>query len=232
MSKKLYEETDIQSIANSIREKNGLTTTYKVSEMAQAIKDIPSGSSGSDDSVLNSLIDGSATTVSSTATQVRSRAFYRLSSLTSIDFPEVIKIGDNAFTQCTALTSVNLPKTQEIRTYAFQLCSKLTYISLPKVTTIHISCFQDCSQLSTVDLGAIELFNSAAFKSCTALNTLIIRSSDVCILSAANVFSDTPLASGTGAIYVPDDLVDSYKSATNWSTFADLIKPLSEYTGE
>lgn len=30
------------------------------------------------------------------------------------------------------------------------------------------------------------------------------------------------------SIYVPDDLVNSYKTATNWSTYADLIKPISE----
>ncbi len=38
--KKLYEETDIQAVADAIREKNGSTDTYKVSEMAQAIRDI------------------------------------------------------------------------------------------------------------------------------------------------------------------------------------------------
>jgi len=31
-------------------------------------------------------------------------------------------------------------------------------------------------------------------------------------------------------IYVPDESVDAYKSATNWSTYASRIKPLSEYT--
>ena len=40
---KLYEENDIQNIANAIRGKNGSTDTYKVSEMASAINDIPSG---------------------------------------------------------------------------------------------------------------------------------------------------------------------------------------------
>lgn len=37
---KLYEETDIQNIANAIREKAGTTDTFKVSEMANAISDI------------------------------------------------------------------------------------------------------------------------------------------------------------------------------------------------
>ena len=30
-------------------------------------------------------------------------------------------------------------------------------------------------------------------------------------------------------IYVPDDLVENYKTATNWSVYASQIKPLSEY---
>lgn len=37
---KLYEETDIQNIANAIREKTKSTDTYKVSEMANAISEI------------------------------------------------------------------------------------------------------------------------------------------------------------------------------------------------
>lgn len=45
MSKKLYEESSIQDIANAIRSKNGSTSTYKVSEMAGAINDISVGSS-------------------------------------------------------------------------------------------------------------------------------------------------------------------------------------------
>lgn len=43
MAQKLYEETNIQAIANAIRAKNGLTTTYKTSEMAGAIEAIQTG---------------------------------------------------------------------------------------------------------------------------------------------------------------------------------------------
>lgn len=41
MSKKLYEESNIQSIANAIREKNGTENSYRVSDMADAILDLP-----------------------------------------------------------------------------------------------------------------------------------------------------------------------------------------------
>ena len=43
MSNKLYEENDVQAIANAIRSKNGSSDTYMVSEMAQAVLDIPQG---------------------------------------------------------------------------------------------------------------------------------------------------------------------------------------------
>ena len=45
MAQKLYEESNIQAIANAIRSKNGLTTTYKTSEMAAAITAIEGGGS-------------------------------------------------------------------------------------------------------------------------------------------------------------------------------------------
>lgn len=43
MAQKLYEESNIQAIANAIREKNGATDAYLVSEMAAAIAAIEGG---------------------------------------------------------------------------------------------------------------------------------------------------------------------------------------------
>lgn len=44
MANKLYEETEIRAIAAAIREKSGSTATYKVSDMASAVREIPTGS--------------------------------------------------------------------------------------------------------------------------------------------------------------------------------------------
>ena len=44
MANKLYEETHIQAIASAIREKNGGTDTYKISEMAEAVRSLQIGS--------------------------------------------------------------------------------------------------------------------------------------------------------------------------------------------
>lgn len=48
MAKKLYEEANIQAIADAIREKNGLTETYRTADMAQAILAMDAGGSSAD----------------------------------------------------------------------------------------------------------------------------------------------------------------------------------------
>ena len=48
MAKKLYEESSVSDIAAAIREKNGSSTTYNISEMGPAIRDIPTSSTSGD----------------------------------------------------------------------------------------------------------------------------------------------------------------------------------------
>ena len=67
-----------------------------------------------------------------------------------------------------------------------------------------------------------------SFNGLTALEKLIIRTPSVCSLANASALARTKIESGTGYIYVPDNLVDSYKTATNWSAYAAQIKPISE----
>lgn len=68
----------------------------------------------------------------------------------------------------------------------------------------------------------------SAFYHCKALQTIIIEAITPPTL-CGNVFTDTPIASKTGTIYVPDASVDTYKAASGWANYADIIKPLSEY---
>lgn len=39
----------------------------------------------------------------------------------------------------------------------------------------------------------------------------------------------TPIRQGTGYIYVPFTLVEAYKAADNWSTFANQIRAIEDY---
>ena len=89
--------------------------------------------------------------------------------------------------------------------------------------------FYRCSALTTADFPAVTSVGENAFKSCSKLTTLILRSGTMVTLSNMNAFSSTPIASGTGYIYVPAALVDSYKAASNWSTYANQIRAIEDY---
>lgn len=80
----------------------------------------------------------------------------------------------------------------------------------------------DCPNLT----GSIA---SDAFALTTALTTFILRNNMVPTLAGA-AFANGAIASGTGYIYVPAALIDSYKTATNWSTYAAQFRALEDYT--
>jgi len=85
--------------------------------------------------------------------------------------------------------------------------------------------------------GALDLYNGC-FRACTNLKNIIIRSpyypSGHSIQSGAFVTSSNndETTSSIENIYVPDSLVDDYKSETKFASVVGLIKPLSEYVAQ
>lgn len=186
-------------------------------------------SSGADTSVVGGIIDGTAVTVfSDTATSIRSYCFYGLDSLESIDLPEATSMEQRAFYNCSGLAYVNLPKTTNVHDYAFRNCTSLEEINLPSVTKMYTYAFQGCTALRKVDLSKVTTMSYYNFQNCSALEALIIRTNSVCTVESGN-FNGSGIANGTGYIYVPSSLVDSYKTATNWVTYADQIRAIEDY---
>lgn len=105
------------------------------------------------------------------------------------------------------------------------------------VKTIRACAFRECKSLVLVDIPNVKTivgdnWDANAFQNCSALKCLILRNEEtICSLSHTGALSSTPIkAGGTGYIYVPSALVDSYKAATNWSTYADQFRALEDYT--
>ena len=141
------------------------------------------------------------------------------------------EIGQYAFSYCSNLTSVDFPATTSIGESAFRDCSKLTSANFPAVTSIRGSAFSSCSNLTSVDFQAATSIGGNAFYNCSNLTSLILRKSDsICTLANTNAFNITPIKSGTGYIYVPRALMDTYKAASNWSTYAAQFRALEDYT--
>lgn len=170
------------------------------------------------------------TLLSTEITKVRNYALIGRKSLIAIDLPECTNVGDYAFSSCTSLENVNLPKCTNVNEYAFSSCEKLQNVNIPKCTRIENSTFQFCKSLKKIDLNVVERIADSAFWGCELLECIkILNTETVCVLTSKYALSDTKIKSGNGYIYVPDKLLEQYKTATNWSAFANQIKPLSEY---
>ena len=87
--------------------------------------------------------------------------------------------------------------------------------------------FRDCSNLTSVGIHNATSIGQVAFSGCSSLTTIYVgtNTSTVCTLSNTSAFNN---CTNLTNIYVPASLVDSYKSATNWSNYADKIKATPE----
>ena len=79
---------------------------------------------------MNSIIDGSVTSIKSNAKNIRSYAFYQSKNILDSTFPLVEKIGTYAFGGCSNLTSIDLSSVAEIGAFAFNDCSNLRTVIL------------------------------------------------------------------------------------------------------
>ena len=113
--------------------------------------------------------------------------------------------------------------------YGLAGCTKLTSVVLPAVRTTDGNSMNGCSELTKADFSNLKTIRYSTFYSNKKLVTLIIRTQAVAHLEKTSAFKDTPIESGTGYVYVPSALVNSYKSATNWSTYADQIRAIEDY---
>lgn len=176
-------------------------------------------------------------------TSIGSRAFYYCKGLDSAYFPAATIVNSSAFYSCSALESVYFPVLVDISSGGFTGCSMLKSADFPLVTNIGSSAFSNCARLHTADFSRATNIGATAFSGCNSLTSLVLRGETLCALSNTSAFNNcyhilgktnstyNPSGAKDGYIYVPDALVDSYKAATNWSTYADQIKPLSEYAG-
>lgn len=100
------------------------------------------------------------------------------------------------------------------------------------MTSIGYEGLYNFKKLTTVDLLSATRLEDRVFFECKQLTALILRSGTVCTATGSSMLSRTPIAGygGTGYIYVPRALVDTYKVATNWSTYAAQFRALEDYT--
>ena len=216
-----------------------------------------SGGGGSDKAA--SIVDGSVTEITAEdlagATRIRPYAFYHWSELKGIEIPDsVTEIGDQAFFECRGLTEIVIPgSVTSIGQQAFCYCTELTSAILDNgVTTIGFLAFQNCTKLTSIVLpDSMLVIGKSAFSGATGLVSVVIGKNVTTIASSAfnyclklkridcSSHTTVPTLSSTDPfkdthstlqIKVPANLIDTWKSAENWSNYADKI--VTEFTNE
>ena len=170
-------------------------------------------------------------------TSIRQCAFETCRELTTVGNPTVRTIAERAFQYCSNLTSIEITCTDLLQTYcgsAFRYCTNLL------TATIHFSnrqsgnvsfganyAFANNTKLQTVIFDyqhATKQLDIRANWMCygsSALRNLVLKSPNMAILTngagstAWGGIYDNPTES---KIYVPQALISTYQTATNWST--------------
>ena len=89
--------------------------------------------------------------------------------------------------------------------------------------------FKEYSKLEKVILnGTVKLQGNKMFQNTPLLKTIIFGNSTIVTGSmGADSFDNSAIATGVGYIYVPIDLVDSYKALQTFSDYSSQIKPIN-----
>ena len=161
-------------------------------------------------------------------------AFWSCYSLASISIPNCSYIDNGAFSICSSLSYISpMPNCSYIGSYAFAYCYSLTSISISNCSYIGSNAFYYCSNLLSIYIPNCSYIGSSAFYSCSKLSAIYMLSKAVPTLSNANAFYSTPISNSTylgtfGSIYVLSSLVNTFKTAKNWSLYSSRI---TAYTG-
>ena len=189
-----------------------------------------------DDAVTDGLIMRTITElVDEHITAISDYAFYGCSALKTVICTNATSFRSDSFTGCTALETVSLPQVRYLDG-VFSNCTALKNVDLPNLRDLRIQyAFENCTSLERIDLpacthiGVGKGYACCAFHSCSSLSVAILRSTTMCELDEISVFSSTPISNGTGYIYVPKALIESYQAHEKWSTYASQFRAIEDY---
>ena len=149
-----------------------------------------------------------------TVTSIGNYAFYRCSSLTSVDIPDgVTSIGNGAFEICHSLTSITIPDSvTSIGNSAFDSCDSLTSVTIPdSVTSIGDSAFEFCYSLNSITIpDSVTSIGNGAFYRCTGLTSVAFMGKEPPSNFSSDSFSG---CTALKTVYLSDDLTEEEQTA-------------------
>lgn len=203
--------------------------TYDTTLINSLTVNVSGGGGWTTDGVATGAEPNGAITISSSVSKIKERAFHDCTGITSVTFEGTPYFANYPFNNCTGLTQINAPNLTRIysnyyntASYTFTGCTGLTSVAFPSYgnyATPNYG-FQNCSNLVVADFGgASGVLNT--FTGCTKLRTLVLRkTAAITTLTgwSANALGGIYNNPTESTIYVPQALISSYQSASNWSS--------------
>ena len=153
--------------------------------------------------------------------------FYTIAIPMRVIIPNTFtQIGVNAFLSCFGLTSCTIGSgVTSIGSTSFTQCSGLTSIVIPdSVTSIGGNAFENCTSLTSCTIGnGVTSIGGNAFKACYVLTSVTVNATTPPTLGYS-AFDNT----NSCPIYVPSASVETYKSASSWSSYASRIQAIPQ----
>ena len=209
-----------EQIVNAVNEKanTSLPANCSWQELSDTVSNI---SGGSGENTLKKLLDHTKSAAS------------LMHSATLTDSSEYIQYNDTE--NVTNMNSM------------FNACTKLVNVKLNTLNNTGMNkMFDGCNSLVKIDLSHFCTISATSTqymcRYCYSLKTVIFRDIENDPQLHSGAFTDCYHLTGTvnskynpdglkdGYIYVPRDMVDILKAATNWSVYADQIRALEDYT--
>lgn len=234
MTEYLAKSEDLTAVADAIRAKAGTTEPLVWPEGFKEAVDGIAG--GTVDNFIETLLGGGTygTYRNEALTKIGNPVFryWRESGsmLDTLDLPNVTNTVNEAFMGAN-IRCIKVPKLKSINSFVFRNNPLLEEVDVSGCVSAGMNCFTGDTAIQKLDFPALKsLTYFGHWQGCSSLETLILRyEGGVVGLPNVNCLAGTPIEAGTGYVYVPAALVDSYKAATNWSTYADQIRAIEDY---
>lgn len=219
-------DSDLTSVANAIRAKSGGSGQLAFpSGFVSAIQAIQSGG----DYVAGDWLDLTKPTGfvegSAAITNQWPPVFKNRTGISGLSIPNATELPADFCNHATSLSEVYAPQVAKLNGYCFNTTA-IEYAVFPAMRNLYGgNDFAGCANLLGADFGGTFVsgdrgITTFTFSNSTKMAVLVLRSSVTWALQNISAFNNTPFASGKagGTLYVPQALISSYQSATNWST--------------
>ena len=161
-------------------------------------------------------------TIPSDITKLKAYTFCNAETITSVTIPQTVtSIGMNTFGH-SGLRNVTVPSsvTSWTGNYTFADCTSLTEATLNNSGNVGPYAFNSCIRLANVTFGDnITSIGERIFSGCTKLASVTCNSTTPPTIDSTS-FEGVP---STCKFYVPCSAVNTYRTASDWSSYASQI---------